>query len=800
MAYRGRRNRRRGWPLIALLVVAIGVAFVIARRPVETAFASVIGRVSAAVPSPIRTAAGPGDGSLASPTFTVSIDHPTPLGSIPPPEASASQYLTAWSEGRYSDMYDLLASDARAAETRDAFSQRYQQITSEATIIGLTTKITSIPLVASGLGNGASVQVPITVEFKTIRVGTFQENNSVPLVLENGEWRVDWRPSLFFKDLAADDLVRLFPLNPRRGSILDRKGRPMATMGFLETIGVVPKELIADGHELQTLGVIGQYLHKSPDELKKVYQNQPPEWFIPLGDVDGGLEAELHQKFSSTAGVYLRRKPIRVYPEGEVAAHTVGYIGHVDPSELPKLSLEGYTLDDIVGRAGVERSAESVLAGTRGGKLAVVAQTGEVIKVIAEREAVPGNDVVLSIDLDVQKAAEKILGKLDGSIVVMDPSDNSVLALASYPRFDPNKFVKGFAPEEWKALNTSPDSPFQNRPVEAVFPTGSIFKVITMSAGMESAGFKTTDTFNCNYWWHGMPGVALHNWTIQGTLNLIQSLTGSCDPTFYTIGLALQQKDPFLLANMARAYGLGQKTGINGVSEVPGVVPDPKWKEQNLKQPWYPGDGVNLSIGQGFLQATPLQMANAYSILANDGLRRTPLLIEKYVDQHGDTVQTFQAQKVLNLPVSPTTMKALHDGMLGVTSTSLGTAYYAFSSYRHPMEAKTGSAENQSVLAHAWFVGYTPPTSPKILILVMVEGRGDSHEIAAPMARQLMDILLPNDPATDSHAAPTATLSAGSPSPATPTAVKPAASPTAGKPTPTPAVVRTPATPTPKAH
>jgi penicillin-binding protein 2 len=702
MAYRGRRKQRPVWPTLLVSFVAIAVVLVVARRPVQSAFASVVERLNPVVPASLRQTANRAGIAPPAPTFTVTIDRSAPLANVPSPADAASAYLAAWAEGRYSDMYDLLASDAKASLTRDAFTQRYQAITAEASITKIAGQITSTPLVAPGLGNGASVQVPFTVAFTTIRVGAFQENNSVPLVLEDGSWRVDWQPSLYFKDLAPDDLVRLFPLNPRRGSILDRQGRPLATMGFQETIGVVPKELSQDGHEQQVLGLVGGYVHKSPDDLKKIYQNQPPEWFIPLGDVAGNLETELHQKFGDTAGVYLRRKPIRVYPEGELAAHIVGYVGHVDPSELPKLVPQGYTIDDIVGRAGVEGAAQSVLAGTRGGKLAVVAPTGEVIKVIAEREAVPGDDVVLSLDLDVQKAAEKVLGKLDGSVVVMDPSDNTILAMASYPRFDPNKFVLGFTPQEWNALNTSPDTPFQNRPVEAAFPTGSIFKVITMSAGMESAGYRPSDTFDCNYWWHGLPGVSMHNWAVQGTLNLIQSLTGSCDPTFYTIGLALQRKDPFLLPNMARGYGLGQKTGVYGVNEVAGTVPDPKWKEQTLKQAWYPGDGVNLAIGQGFLQATPLQMANAYAAIAANGVRRTPILIQKYVDQHGDVAQTFTAQTVGRVPISATTLKALHDGMLGVTSTPLGTAYYAFSSYRHPIEAKTGSAENQNVLAHAW--------------------------------------------------------------------------------------------------
>src|SRR5262249_19715513 len=341
----------------------------------------------------------------------------------------------------YARMYGLLSSTSQQIQTQAQFVRRYQDLTSEATIQSVTTRVTSVPTVPQGAGNGASVQVPFTAEFNTIRVGTFAENNSVTLVLEDGEWRVDWRPSLFFKDLGPNDLVHLFALNPRRGSILDRKNRPLATTGFREQFWVIPKDLRAGGHEDETLAQIGQYLHKTPDELKKLYADKPPEWRIPLGAVSGDLETELQHKFASSKGVVLDRKDIRVYPQGEVASNVVGYIGHITEDELKTLAPQGYTIDDVVGRAGVEQQADSLLTGARGGKLAIVAPSGEVIKVIAQRDATPGRDVVLALDLDVQKEAETVLGKLDGSVIVMNPQDNSVLALAAYPRFDPNKFI-----------------------------------------------------------------------------------------------------------------------------------------------------------------------------------------------------------------------------------------------------------------------------------------------------------------------------------------------------------------------
>ncbi|HLH72191.1 MAG TPA: NTF2-like N-terminal transpeptidase domain-containing protein, partial [Chloroflexota bacterium] len=479
MAYRRRRQRGSPWPTFLVTLVVLLVGGYVFRHAIESEGGRLAERAAAVIEHRPTVNLSPD----ATPTFTVVVDSPIPLGNVPAPELTASHFLDAWSAGNYQQMYAMLSKEAQGAQTQQKFIQWYTDLTKEATITGISTHITSIPTLPPGAGNGASVQVPFTVEFKTIRVGTFQENNSVPLVLEDGQWRVDWQPSLFFSGLAPNDTVRLFPLDPRRGSILDRKGRPLAMMGFQETIGVVPSDLAKGGHEDQTLQIISQYLKKSPADLKKIYANQPPDWFIPLGDVSGSLENELHQKLDPLPGVSLRRKPIRVYPQGEVASHIVGYVGHITEDELKTLKDKGYTIDDIVGRAGVEQWADSILAGQRGGKLAVVAPTGEVVRSIAQRDAVPGDDVVLSIDLDIQKEAEQVLGKLDGSVIVMNPQDNSVLAMASYPNFDPNKFVTGFTPQEWQAMNSSPDKPFLNRPTEAAYPTGSIFKVITATAG-----------------------------------------------------------------------------------------------------------------------------------------------------------------------------------------------------------------------------------------------------------------------------------------------------------------------------
>jgi penicillin-binding protein 2 len=280
---------------------------------------------------------------------------------------------------------------------------------------------------------------------------------------------------------------------------------------------------------------------------------------------------------------------------------------------------------------------------------------------------------------------------------------------------------------EWQALN-GPNRPLVLRATESAYPTGSIFKVITMAAGMEKGVARASDRYDCGLEWNGLPGVTLHHWQPEGILNLSEALTESCNPAFYEIGLKLDQLDPTILPSYARLFGLGRPTGVQGVHEVAGTVPDPTWKQQQVREPWTSGDSVNLAIGQGYLLATPLQMANAYAALGRGGGLLPPQLV---ADQPGQPIQS--------LKLSPATLSTILDGMQRVTSTPSGTAYYAFRDEKLPIAAKTGSAENENPEAHAWFVGFATPDQPKVLVLAMVEGGEHGGTVAAPVARQVID-------------------------------------------------------------
>jgi penicillin-binding protein 2 len=641
-------------------------------------------------------------------------------------EDVATAFLTAWQEGRYAAMYDLLSSGAQASTSRDVFVRRYTNIHDGIGETKLTAQATG-PATAS---DAVTSQVPFQVAHSLAIYGDVTETSTLPLVQEQNTWKIAWQPGLIFTGLTATSTVRVTPDIPVRGRILDRSDKPLADNGAILVVGVVPGEI---KDEPALLKGLAEPLGLTPEAIKQRYQGGQATWFMPIVERPAADRDELTKKIGSLPGVALQDRPARVYPLGPAAAQLVGYVGHPTAEELRTLSRAGYDESDWIGRAGLEAWGEQALAGTRGGTIQIVDQGGRVVRNVAHKAAEPGRDLHLTLDAAIQTTAATALGDKTGSVVVLDPRDNSVLALASAPSFDPNQFVTGLTDAAWQQLNGE-QHPLVLRATESAYPTGSIFKVITMAAGLEQGGFKPATMFDCGMDWNGLAGVTLHNWQPQGTLNLTQSLTQSCNPAFYAIGLKLDTLDPTILPNQARAFGLGQPTRAAGVHEVAGTVPDPEWKQKQLREAWTSGDAVNLAIGQGYLLATPLQMANAYAALARGGDVLVPNLVAD---------QPRKAIGSLNL--SPSTYTAILDGMKRVTSTPQGTAFYAFRDERLPIAAKTGSAENENPDAHAWFVGFTPPdlTKASLLVLVMVEGGQHGGTVAAPVARSLIDMAYP---------------------------------------------------------
>lgn len=654
---------------------------------------------------------------------------PTPVGP-PSPYGAMEGYLKAWEQARYGEMYDMLSTDAQAGITRERFVQRYQGITEGSTIVSVKTSFTRDDQAAR---SGLSEELPFSVVMATSRVGEIREENRMPMVLEGDRWKVAWQPSLIFKELGKDDRILFEPDDPVRGSILDRKGRPLAVTGKVVSIGVVPGQV---EDEAKLLSTLEQQLKIAPARVKSAMQSAQPDWFVPLKELSSAEAEPLRPNLEGIPGVLLRDKTARVYPNGQVAAHVVGYISRVTADDLKTLAAKGYGEDDFVGRAGIEASVEAVLAGEKGGKLSSFTPAGKPGKLIAQKASNRGQDVQLALDLDIQKLAEDSLGAQVGSAVVLDVKDNSVLALASYPRFDPNQFVIGFSEADWKKLNEDPNHPFENRPAGNSYPIGSVMKVITLSAGLEKGGFTPANEFDCKGSWQ-VPGTSqiMGDWLPggHGHLSLLQGLVESCNIVFYEVGKKLDSLDPTILPTFARGFGFGQPTGLNGLPEARGLVPDPAWKKAERNDDWYLGDTVNLAIGQGFFLASPLQVANAYAAVARGGNLLSPVLVSKQGDQ------AFQAQPKGTLPVPPATLETIRAQMKKVTADPKGTAYSPFRGVKTPVAAKTGAAESEGADSHAWFAAFAPADAPQIALVVMVEEKGLGAQVAGPVARKIVD-------------------------------------------------------------
>ncbi|MCS7261094.1 MAG: penicillin-binding transpeptidase domain-containing protein, partial [Anaerolineae bacterium] len=340
--------------------------------------------------------------------------------------------------------------------------------------------------------------------------------------------------------------------------------------------------------------------------------------------------------------------------------------------------------------------------------------------------------------------AENILGQRPGAIVVLEVHTGFVLAMASYPRFDPNLFVGGIDSTTWAALLNDPNRPLLERCAQGVYPPGSVFKVVTMMAGMEHLGLTPDTTYVCLGTWNRLGNAFVKTCWLKaghGTISLQDGLTQSCDVVFYEVGLALQNRDPQILSDVARACGLGKPTGITGVQEVAGLVPDRVWKLRERAESWFPGDTVNLAIGQGFLLTTPLQIANLMAAIANGGRIYRPQLVLRVVERSGNE-RTMQPEVLGNLPVSARNLTVIREALKNVTRPPRGTAREAFAGASFTAAGKTGTAESGQEKPHAWFAGYAPAESPQIAVAVVLEHAGEGAKEAAPLFRQMVEAYL----------------------------------------------------------
>ncbi len=530
------------------------------------------------------------------------------------------------------------------------------------------------------------------------------------------------------RQLAENNRIRLIPKQPVRGNIFDRKGRVLASSRLSHAVYIWP---IArkKAEWPATLKLVSKILNIPEAEIQKRLEkagyNSPSLLRIARGISPAQITA-MEEYSDQLEGVEVDIEAVRDYPNGDLAAHVLGYTGELNDEELAKRKAEGYRMGDIVGQMGVEQAFEDKLRGEWGGQQVEVDGTGRVLRVLGQKMAKAGKDVRLTLDLDVQKAAEAALGERKGAIVALNPKNGAVLAMVSRPTFDPNIFSTRITSETWKQLQGK-DHPFVNRSMRG-FPPASTFKIITATAGMESGKFSPKTVLQ-TYGSLTIGGTTFGEWNHAGfgPLGFVGALAMSSDTFFYQIGRAIG--GPTLI-EWTRKYGFGQKTGIELASEESdGLVADDTWKQKNLKLPWSVGDSVNMSIGQGFLQATPLQVAVMFSVPANSGYRVKPHLLK-------DDESSKNWRKSLNM--KPSTVKVVQDGLRQVVAAGTGKALNV--PELPPASGKSGTAEAPPGKSHAWFGGYGPSDNPEIVVVAFAEhSGGGGGAVAAPMVRQVLE-------------------------------------------------------------
>ncbi len=554
-----------------------------------------------------------------------------------------------------------------------------------------------------------------------------------------------------------------------RGNILDRNGDVLVANRPGKNVVVHPRDLTGARRE-EVLSRLAPKLHLPLGELiKKVDagDSRPLEPVVLAENVAPKLYYYLAQRRRQYPGVGLEDTYLRTYPQGDLAAHVLGQVGKISADQIDDYRRRGYAGNETVGKGGIEQEYEQFLKGTPGRDVVEVDASGEPVgrEVVSSRAPSPGHDIQLSIDGPTQRAMqdalrqEVSLGSSTGAAgVALDPATGEVLAMASYPTYDPSVFVDGTT-KQIDRVNTSPDTPALNRAIAGRYPSGSTFKVITASAALE-AGYITPGELI-----DSPSEVTLYKQVFpnfkniaHGPVDLPRALEVSSDTYFYKLGDRFYRAQGSPLQAEAEDFGLGRDTGIDLPGEEPGLVPTPAWKRRNYAGPafndldrdWKPGDTIQLAVGQGFLLATPLQMAVAYAAVADGGIVRTPTLARRVQDPNGRVVQELsQGRPTHKLNVSPGYLTAIRQGLYQAANGPDGTSTGVFGGLpaADRVAGKTGTAEVAGGPAHSWFVGYAPFNDPKIVVAIVIERGGTGANAAAPAVCRTIAAFRKFDPA-----------------------------------------------------
>jgi penicillin-binding protein 2 len=562
-------------------------------------------------------------------------------------------------------------------------------------------------------------------------------------------WYLQVLQGRYYATQSASNRLRLRVVEAPRGFILDRSGAVMVENRPSFAVYVTPSD-VPDIDEAAR--VIGAVLSQSPAEVAAKIRggrSQPHQPVLLAREVDERTMVAIEERKTVLPGVSLRVHPVRSYLEGDSAAHFLGYVSEVSQEQLYREEYRDFQPGEMMGQTGVERLFDAFVRGIDGREEIEVDARGRLVRLVDRLEPQAGFNLVLTLDKKLQVAAEKAFAGKRGVVVAMHPQTGEILVWVSRPSHDPNVFAQRLSRDSWERLAANPLHPLQNRPLQAQYPPGSIFKLVVMAAALESGALTPDTTYYCPGHFALGP-VIFDDWEKggHGRQDLMQAISNSCNVYFYQAALKTGMD---AMAGVAREFGLGQKTGMAFGDEAAGLVPTPIWKRRALGESWYPGDTVITGIGQGMILATPLQVLTMISAIANGGTIYRPWMVKRVESWGGEVVAAYGPEEVRRVNLRPQVLELVRRGMLRAVEE--GTAKPS----RIPglrVAGKTGTAQvvkkeaggGGATKDHGWFTAFAPYEDPQIAIVVIAEHAGFGSVAAAPVARAVLEAAFPPAP------------------------------------------------------
>jgi penicillin-binding protein 2 len=675
---------------------------------------------------------------------------------VPDPQLITKTYLDHWVLEEYSQMYALLTKVSQDAISESGFTARYQGVANEAALSSWEYEL------LSSLKNPESGQVGYRVRLHSLLVGDFERDTVMNLSLENGEWRIKWDDSLILPELLGGNSLRMEYRIPSRGNIYASDGRALVAQADAVAIGLDTSRVDLE-QEDALLGEIYRLTGVQPARLSGMIEAwRPFGYYLPVADISVDALAPREAILAGYSGVILQPFRTRYYFDDGISPHALGYMSLIQPEEVDYYKRLGYRIDERVGRDGLEYFAESTLAGERGGALYVVDPNGNIVTQLATKEPKPAQAVYTTLDYDLQLGLQRsnaLSEGMQGAIVVLERDTGRVLAMLSAPSFNPNLFEPANFNYSYLINDLyAPSAPLLNRATQGQYPLGSVFKIITMAAALQSELYTKDSEYDCGYFFTEVQGIQPHDWTYDhyledgktqasGRLTLPEGLMRSCNPWFMHIGVDFFNRGMLTaISDMARGFGLGSSTGTE-INDAAGQIPEPASQV----------DAFNLAIAQGSTLITPIQVADFVAAVGNGGTLFSPRVIDQIVPVDGDPTYVFTPTMRGSLPISPENLSIIQEAMVSVVMNPRGTAYrtsaYGINSFVNntsiPVAGKTGTAESGYADPHAWFAGYTfagLENRPDIAVAVLVENAGEGSEVAAPIFRRVLEIYFLGNP------------------------------------------------------